>query len=370
MSNQKSVFKLLPQYYLLGILLSKGKIQVYRGYNYIDLIFEIRFNKPNTVSLRSDNIHNIKEGKAQEMYDFLLPDIIKIWKILETEFQKEVFLEHLPEPKRIDDFAKKIARFVIRKIKLDNLFIRSSWGDDLTPELIKSNFLDGIPICISKLLSKTINGNLTQNDKSGIKSFLMGIADASAVIPGPESAAFGHTGTPRIQIEVDNTRWKLNLVMCLFLQKVMNVPVLNINWPHPTIKGRKGPEKVLLHNHQFRAHAWFFKSVGFNLSIKKNNFQQLKNKIEKQFKDKQPKYCPENRKDNKFTPVKEYKLKYPKVQGLTTTPYSCSEHSENFELLPDEIRGKHYAEFRHVCLDLGCSVVKPFFDNNYKIFNK
>jgi hypothetical protein len=37
-------------FYLLGLLLAKGKIQVNNLKNYVDLIFEIRFNKPNTSS--------------------------------------------------------------------------------------------------------------------------------------------------------------------------------------------------------------------------------------------------------------------------------------------------------------------------------
>ena len=45
-------------YYTLGLLLSKGKIVTSKGSKTIDLIFEIRFNKPTDQSTRSDNITN------------------------------------------------------------------------------------------------------------------------------------------------------------------------------------------------------------------------------------------------------------------------------------------------------------------------
>jgi hypothetical protein len=135
----------------------------------------------------------------------------------------------------------------------------------------------------------------------------------------------------------------------------MKVPVLNINWPHPTIKGRKGPEKVLKHNHQFRAHLWFFKNVGFRLSIKKLRLEEFIAKLENEpgWTAPIPVFHPNNRKKVKYVSNEEYKSRYPNVSGITTTPYSCTEHCEDSETLPAEIRGKHYAEWRDINYDLG-----------------
>ena len=190
---------------------------------------------------------------------------------------------------------------------------------------------------------------------------MLGISDAAAIIPGPESAAFGSDGTPRIQIEVDNPRWKLNIAMLVFLQEILSIPVLNINWPHPTIKGRKNPRVVLKHNHQFRAHLWSYKNLGFNLSIKKRAFESIIKEMSTKYseKDISVKFHPANRKNNKYVTKGKYLELFPKVTGLTTNPFKCFEHYEDFSDLPVEIRGKHYAEWRDVNFDLG----DPYLDD-------
>jgi len=350
-------------FYLLGLLLSKGKAQVNNYRNCIDFIFEIRFNKPTASSLRSDNIHNIRRGAGEEMYDYLLGDIIRIQNLLQTIFYDcKVLLEHIPEPSSRKDFSKKIVRWIVRKIPKKHSFVRFFWKGE---RFDSPRVLDKIPKSLVLLKEKIVKNKLLKKEKSYLKSFLQGISDAAAVIPGPESSAFGAEGTPRIQIEVDNSRWMLNIYMCLFFEEVFKVPVHNINWPHPTIKGRRGPEKVLKHNHQFRVHLWFFKKVGFKLSIKKRNFELFIEELKKKYKGKYPKQRPHlsKRKNFKYIGKDEYLKKYPKIQGYTTNPFLCTKHCENSETLPPEIRNKHYAEWRDINYDLGDPMLDEYPSN-------
>ena len=362
--NEKNYF------YVLGLLLAKGKIQVNNPKNYVDLIFEIRFNKPSSSSLRSDNVHNIKDKSGEDIYDYSLPDIIRIWDLLREIFPgTEVLLEHIPEPINEEDFSKKIVRWVVSEIPKNHPFFKYFWQNE---KIINSRFLDSIPKRLIDLKNKVLNNKLSFQERILLKEFLQGISDASAIIPGPESSAFGAEGTPRIQIEVDNPRWELNIYMCLFLQKIFGVPVLNINWPHPTIKGRKNPKVVLKHNHQFRTHLWHFQNIGFKLLIKKYNFRLLINKLKKEFKKNPPvvKFHPENRKKFKYINLEKYKKIFPNVTGKTTTPYPCKEHYEDSETLPPQIRNKHYAEWRDINFDLGDPLLKEYPSNLSKNKNK
>lgn len=351
-------------FYILGLLLAKGKVQVNNRRNYLDLIFEIRFNKPTSSSLRSDNIRNLKEGEGEEMYDYILPDIIRIQNLLQVIFKNyEVLLEHIPEPVSKIDFSRKIVRWVVRKIPKEHLFIKFLWGSQEfdTPEV-----LNRIPERLIKIKERALKGNLAEAEKKCLKVFLQGIADTAAVIPGPESSAFGAGGTPRIQIEVDNPRWLLNIYMCFFFEKVFKVPVDNINWPHPTIKGRKNPKVVLKHNHQFRVHMWFFKSIGFRLSVKKHNFKIFIENLENKYKkDGYPKrrFHLSRRANLNYIDKEKYLAKYPNVKGYTTNPFPCTQHCEDSDTLPSEIRNKHYAEWRDINYDLGDPMLENYPSN-------
>jgi len=122
-------------FYILGLLLSKGKIVSSDNSNSIDLILELRFNKPTDQSLRSDNIANEIniDSDPVNIYNYLLPDIIKIWNLLQEVFKEnKVELEHIPEPKNISDFARKKIRWIIRGVKKDQNFIKYFWEIDLS----------------------------------------------------------------------------------------------------------------------------------------------------------------------------------------------------------------------------------------------
>jgi hypothetical protein len=352
-------------YYILGLLLAKGKIQTNQRSSKLNIILEIRFNKPSDKSLRSDNKHNelfLDEGitMGRKMYDYILPDIIRLWNILKDSFpDADVLLEHIPEPIDDNDFSKKIVRWIIKDVSKTDPFIELFWRDK---RLNKPSDLDEIPIKIKELQKDAFENKIDSEERLNIKSFMLGISDSAAIIPGPESAAFGSKGTQRIQIEVDQSRWKLNITMLVFLQEVLLIPVMNINWPHPTIKARKKPKVIFKHNHQFRAHLWSYKNLGFDISIKKRAFDIIIKNLEKKYlgKELHVKFHPHNRRNNKFVSQKEYINKFPNVNGLTTTPYKCSKHYEGSELLPPEIRGKHYAEWRDINFDLGDPYLKDY----------
>jgi hypothetical protein len=353
-----------PFYYIVGLLLAKGNIFRHKYDNLYDFFFEIRFNKPRISSTRSDNIHRKELSENEELFDFILPDIIRITSLFKNTFDKnQVILEHIPEPNDNDDFSRKTLRWIIKKVSFDDPFIIEFWNHNDSIDLTE------IPYKLDLLHKKAFSKSFTNIEKDQIIDFLIGISDAAAIIPGTESSSFGKNGKPRIQIEVDLDRWKLNILISTFLQKVANVPVLNINWPHPTIKGREKPMSVLKHNHQFRADLWYFQNVGFNLSIKSKFFQDFitKMKSDKNFKIPKLIFHPNNRKQTRYVSKEYYLSQYPSnIQGITTNPFNCNLHNENSNTLPKEIRGKHYAEWRDINFDLGDPELNEYSSNKSK----
>ncbi len=356
------------EFYTLGLLLSKGKIVTSKDSEYLDIILEIRFNKPTDQSLRSDNITNEFNFKTQpvSMYDYLLPDIIRIWNLLKEVFEdNNVELDYIPEPKDESDFGKKRLRWVIRGIDKNHSFIKYFWMDD---SLSVPADLDKVPKKIKLLQRKAFINKCNNNETSNIKNFIQGFVDASGVIPGPESATRGASGEPRIQIEADTSRWAIHVPLMVFFQEIFKVPVVNINWPHPTLKTRKKPKACLGHNHQFRVSLWFFyKNLEFTLSIMQRNLESYIESLDDKYKNPQPtinEFYPNRKTSKKYVSKTELLSTYPDgVTNKTTLPFKCSDHEEDSLKLPPQVRNKHYSYYCDILYEFEDPYLQDYFSN-------
>jgi hypothetical protein len=249
---------------------------------------------------------------------------------------------------------------------MNDEFLRYFWKDK---KIVNSQILNSVPGVVISIVEEALNKKISDNNFSFLKNFMIGICDAAAIIPGTESSAYGANGLPRIQIEVDNPRWQLNVYMSVIFEKIFRIPVNNINWPHPTIKSRKKPNVSQKHNHQFRVDLWFYQKLGFNLSIKQLKFSEIITKMDRSFNGLYPveKFHMQRRKKLRYISEDEYKRIYPNVSGYTTNPFFCADHNEDNVDLPPEIRNKHYAEWRDINFDLGDPTLNEYPSNISKI---
>jgi len=338
--------------YVLGFIAGKGTASLAVDGQSILLRAYLKFNKNRIWDVRGDNIRRRGEP-GPEIIEYALPDVLKLTSLFQSVFQLPV----VPERLDIDEqgtFRKKEIVWTIGP-----LYSKSGIISRLFPSKpVNQDILKYPPKYLMDI----------NMPKELAKAFLQGISDATAVIPGQESAAFGSTGRPRIQLEPDNERWHWLVPMCFLFQRVMKVPVLNNNVPHPTIKCRRKPTSCLEHNHQFRACAFYFREVNFQFAVKKIAYERMfeRNEIPD---PKRRVFCPDNRRKYKIVDEDYYRTRYAqnRIAGMTTEPFKCTQHEENFEKLPPEIRGKHYSEFRLVCRDLGCPYVKDILPSLSKL---
>jgi len=330
--------------YVLGFLAGKGTATRGIDDQSIFLRAYLKFNKNRIWDVRGDNVHRSGDP-GPEIAEYALPDVLKLTALFQRVFGFPV----VPERLDIDEqgsFRKKEIVWTIGPLYSNHEIMNRLFPN----KTLDQNLLEHPP---DYLMDVNI-------PKEQARTFLQGVSDATAVIPGQESAAFGSKGRPRIQLEPDNCRWYWLVPICFLFQRVLGIPVLNNNVPHPTIKCRKKPTSCLEHNHQMRICAYYFRDVNFRFAVKRIAYERMFEKNEIPDPGERV-FCPDNRRSS-FEVVEQgyYRRRFEqgKVTNITTEPYSCTEHEEGFEKLPPEIRGKHYSEFRLVCRDLGCPYVK------------
>lgn len=325
--------------YALGFIIGKGRIHV--DIKQATVTASIKFNKSCIWDVRGDNIHRTGDP-GPDILEYSLPDILRITSLFQQIFNIPIVPERLDIREGLS-FRRTEIIWVLQ-IENDNYDVLQR----LFPgKPIDSDLFDKPP---SYLFDDNFPPNLA-------KSFLQGFCDDSAIIPGQESDTMGSGGRSRIQIEPDNCRWHWLIPLCHLFQHKMNVPVVNNNWPHPTIKCRRHPTRCLRHNHQFRVCAYSFQNVGFRFLVKKSAYEVF---LKQMTRPRNIKFCPDNRRTYRNVTNDEYKAAFDsnRVGQITTEPYSCIDHEEDFIDLPIEIRNKHYSEFRLVCRDLGCLYVR------------
>jgi len=309
--------------YCLGLLYGKGEALINENTNNVVFRFKIKFRKPSTTAVRSDNISRKTNEYGKDITITIFNEILRLCPKFSDILGSPVFPELLDENSG-EGWGRKEVVMVSASISLESSKLKELFG----VEKIDNTLLDHIP---KYLNNEDIPKNL-------VRAFLRGIADAAAVIPGEESSAFGGEGLPRIQIEFDNKRWFLPVECCQLFQVKLNVPVQNINWGHPTIRARDAPEKARRQNHQFRIYAGYFEDVGFYLEFKRQAFSSLLKRVSRT-KPPNRDLCPAGRRH-------------------AEPSYTCTKHLENEGNIPPLLKKKHFNAYYQVCNALGCPRVK------------
>jgi len=166
------------------------------------------------------------------------------------------------------------------------------------------------------------------------KEFLRGYADVAG---SARWANRDQVGRARIYLDVLNRNWKLPVQLCHLLQDYLDIPVNTITWGHPNIRDpnladyNAGRKRSWAREHQVKIYAEAFEKVGFYLEHKQEILNELSDYNKENF-DREPEFC---------SPPKSVKLKpiHPE---------------ENSDILPEEIRGKHFDGYWQICCCLGC----------------
>lgn len=173
------------------------------------------------------------------------------------------------------------------------------------------------------------------DDETIQKEFIRGYADVAG---SARASNVNEYGRHRIYLDVLNRNWTLPVQLCHLLQDHLKIPVDTITYGHPNIRDpnleeyRAGRTEAWAREHQIKIFAEEFAKVGFYMSHKKEILQELAEYNKNQGFSK-AKFC---------DPIKSVRGKKKKHPG------------EKSELLPEEIRGKHFDSYRQICLALGC----------------
>jgi len=309
--------------YCLGLLYGKGEALINENIRMLVFRFKIKFRKPSTTAVRSDNISRKVEEPGKDITIALFNEILILCRKFSDILGTAVIPDLLHEDSA-EGWGRKEVSMTSSPISLDSDKLKKLFD----VQNIDSTLLDHIP------------GYLNNEDipKNLVRAFLQGIADAAAVIPGEEASAYGGEGLPRIQIEFDNKRWYLPVECCQLFQVKLNVPIQGINWGHPTIRARKAPEKARRQNHQFRVYAGFFEEIGFRLEFKRKAFLSLLKRVSVT-RPNERNLCPFGRRQ-------------------TDSSYICSKHLENEGNIPPALKNRHFNGYYQICHALGCPRVK------------
>jgi len=168
------------------------------------------------------------------------------------------------------------------------------------------------------------------------KEFMRGYADVAG---SARKSNRDKQGRHRVYLDVLNRNWKLPIQICHLLQDHLGIPVNTIAYGHPNIRDpkleeyNKGRRNAWAREHQIKIYADEFTKIGFYLEHKQRILEELADENKKRGFTRHN-FC------DPCKPVR-YRLKplHPE---------------ENSDLLPPEIRGKHFDNFRQICIALGC----------------
>lgn len=168
------------------------------------------------------------------------------------------------------------------------------------------------------------------------KSLLRGFADVTGYIRRT-NLAYNIKGHHRVYLEIPRN-WKMVIDIANLLKSI-DVPVQTIDFGHPNFRDskmtryNKGQKTFWYKEHQLKIYANEFIKIGFNIKHKQEALNILSEEILKV-----------------MTPEQTHKY-YWQTTGRTKTKPAHPE--ENSELLPIEIRGKHYDSWRKLAEELG-----------------
>lgn len=329
--------------YLLGILFGKGSI-IPTSDDKIVLKFRVKFRRPTDSSLRTDNIHtqNAEREYVETLKSKLSNDFSEIIHLLRETWQINSVID-LPNSYNINDWNMK--EIVITTEELSSNFRRLC-------EILNTTYLD------NNILKKFPFHLEIENDPMTSLSFIQGICDSCSLVPNEASSSYGGDGDCRIQLEPSQERWELPIGMCRIFQVGLNIPVDNINWGHPQIRGINSWRGQ---NHQFRVD---LKNIPpqielYKLNYKREEYRNLYNRGNIAYEEN-PK-CPMRRRVRK---------------GETIYVNRTSNSEINSDLLDDRIKGIDINVTQRksliICKLLGCKQCENYFEvkvnsenNNY-----
>ena len=174
------------------------------------------------------------------------------------------------------------------------------------------------------------------------KEFLKGFADVTGYIR--RSNAYFNEYEHRVYLEIPNN-WQMVIDICNLLKSV-DIPVQSIDWAHPNMrdgnlkKYNAGEINFWKKEHQIKIWANEFIIIGFGIIHKQQALEMFSDELiaayiglNKNLQKKTHKYYWESkRKSNKIKPI------HP---------------SENDELIPLKIRGKHFDSWIEIAKELG-----------------
>ena len=317
--------------YALGMLYGKGDILFNSDGSSCKLIFEIKYRRPRTASLRSDNKR--RDLTSEMLSPPVTVDVFNDFKDLSRIFTQSfgVRIDLEPLPNDVNSWNKKRIILESEDIKTDSKILKQLFDKDK----IDNTTLQHVPMY---LFDK-------KTSKQWVIAFLQGVCDAAGLPPSEASSAYGSNGPIRVQIELEWGRWYLPVEICRLFQRKLSIPIQMINWGHPNSRGTNSYRGQ---NHQFRIYAQDFKILDFRLRFKKTELDNLLSRVQSR------------------SSVKGF---YPKniTKKAKLPPYPCNKHNENDPDLPLELRGKHFERNYQIydALKSSCYPLKTIEDNNY-----
>lgn len=142
----------------------------------------------------------------------------------------------------------------------------------------------------------------------------------------------------RIVLPVQHDDWKLPIQVCRLLQVHLGVPVQHILWGHPNLRDPNRRGKQWAKEHRIRVYAEDFLPVGFHFRFKQEILEEMA-RWNKREGGAPSRAC---------NPLARHRIKIKKKHK--------EEASKN---LPDELRGKHFNAYFHICRALGCKQGEP-----------
>lgn len=175
--------------------------------------------------------------------------------------------------------------------------------------------------------------SITTDEK---KALLRGIADVTGYIR-KSNIAFGQEGAHRVYIEIPGN-WYMVIDIANML-KAVDIPVQTIDFGHPNFrdsnldKYNEGKTYYWKKEHQVKIFANEFLPIGFNIKHKQDALEKYSEEL-LEFID----------------PEKTHKFYWEKpVRRKAKSSHPC----ENDEVLPEEIRGKHFESWTDLAGLLG-----------------
>ncbi|MCX7598074.1 MAG: hypothetical protein N2512_04320 [Armatimonadetes bacterium] len=169
---------------------------------------------------------------------------------------------------------------------------------------------------------------VVKNDSALAIEFLRGFADAGATV---RRSNRDQSGLHRVYLDVRPQAWHMATGLCQLLQSTLQVPVQGILWNHPNLR-TPGAAWAPSREHQVRVYADAFEKVGFYLDLKNAVLRIL---------------AGENRKARASAPTP--------CDGASHITRKRGKHrDEGHDLLPDQIRGRHFNHYTEICAVFGC----------------